>query len=190
MVFDDTVGGANANSWADVTYFKAYHETRYPQLAWITTASDPKIQALLIMAGRALNGDIDWTGTAVDNVQAMTWPRSGMLTRNGFPIATTVIPDELKNAQCELAGVMGAKDIISDNDAAAKGVQSISAGDVSISFQSVNTSTSESVDMILRRLGSEFNYLSSEMTAEARRLLVPSWFNQPTIIRPFLFVAN
>jgi Zn-dependent alcohol dehydrogenase len=185
----ETPGLATANTFATVEEFRDYQATRYPQLAWVATATDDTIAAILVMAGRALNGNFDWTGAAVDSVQAMTWPRVGMATRNGFSIATTIIPTELKNAQCELAGQMGAADLVSDNDALKQGISSVKAGSVAVAFQSIDTSSVDSVDMALRRLGSEFNYISSEIPGEVRRLLVPSWFNQPTIIRDVVFEA-
>lgn len=192
MSLDTTPGSATGNSFATVAEFDTYHVNRYPQIEWILTATTPLKEALLIMAGRLLNNDFAWTGAAVDSVQAMTWPRSGMLSRNGYTLPTTgalSYPIDLKNAQCEWAGQLGAADLVSDDDAAKGNLSSVRAGSVAVAFQSVNTSSQESVDMILRRLGSEFNYLSNEVPGEVRRLLVPSWFNQPTIIRKLLFKA-
>lgn len=190
MALVTTAGAANANSFADVTFFRAYHATRYPLLKWILTASDAVIEALLIMGGRGMNHNFAWTGAAVDSVQAMTWPRVGMLTRNGYTIPTSgadSIPVDLMNAQCELAGQMGAKDLVADNDAALKGIASVKAGSVAVAFQNMDTSSPDAVDMMLRRMGSEFNYLSSEIPGEVRRLLVPSWYEQPTIVRKPIF---
>jgi hypothetical protein len=94
---------------------------------------------------------------------------------------------DLMNAQCELAGQMGAKDLVADNDAALKGIASVKAGSVAVAFQNMDTSSPDAVDMMLRRMGSEFNYLSSEIPGEVRRLLVPSWYEQPTIVRKPIF---
>lgn len=199
MAFDVTPGGAAANSFATVAEFKTYHTNRYPQIEWIATAADALIEALLVMSARLLCNDFDWTGTAADPAsddatvhQALAWPRVGMLSRNGFTLPSSgalSIPIDLKNAQCEWAGVLNVSDLLSDNDAAKLGISSVKAGSVAVSFQDVDTSSSESVDMILRRMGSEFNYLSNEVPGAVRRLLVPSWFNQPTIQRPFFFGA-
>lgn len=190
MALVTTPGSASANSFADVTFFRAYHVTRYPQLAWIATAVDATVEALLIMGARALNANLAWNGAAVDAVQAMTWPRVGMLTRNGLAIPISgadSIPVDLKYAQCELSGQLGAKDLVSDNDALVKGIASVKAGSVAVAFQNMDTSSPDAVDMMLRRMGSEFNYLSSEIPGEVRRLLVPSWFAQPSIIRKPIF---
>lgn len=190
MALDTTPGSATQNSFATVAEFKTYRGNRLPSIAAVLAANDTAIEAALIVAGRSLDANFDWTGAAVDDVQAMTWPRSGMLTRNGFAIGTTTIPQPLKDAQCELAyQLLGGADLVSDNAAAAAGVASVKAGSVSVAFQEVDTSSVESVDMMLRRLGSEFNYLSVAIPGEVRRLLVPSWYNQPSIVRPFIFDA-
>lgn len=181
-----TVGAANANSWASVVEFKAYRDARLPSVASVLTATDPQIEAALIVAARAMDSDLAWTGTAVDAVQAMTWPRVGMFTRNGFTISTTTIPQQLKDAQSEWAyQLLAGTDFTADNDAQKQGIASVKAGSVAVTFQSVDSSTRESVDMIIRRLGSDFNYLTAP--GEVRRLLVASWFNQPSINRPLSF---
>lgn len=190
MALDTTPGSATQDSFATVAEFKTYRANRLPALAGAVNAVDSAIEAALIVAGRSLDANFQWTGAAVDAVQAMTWPRSGMLTRNGFAIATTEIPRDLKTAQCELAyQLLGGADLVSDNSAAQQGVASVKAGSVAVAFQEMDTSSAESVDMMLRRLGSEFNYLSVAVPGEVRRLLVPSWFEQPTIVRKFLIGA-
>lgn len=190
MPLDTTVGGADANSYASVDEFKVYRTSRFPAVAAVVAANDASIEAALIVGCRIIDQDFDWTGSAVDAVQQLTWPRAGMLTRNGFAVATTAIPRELKTAQCEVAyELLTGVDLLADNDAVKAGLSSLKAGSVALSWQSVNTSTSESVDMIIRRLGSEFNYVSDQIKGEVRRLLVPSWFAQPSIMRPVLFVG-
>jgi hypothetical protein len=185
----ETPGASDANTFATVDEFRAFAETRYPQLAWVATATDDMVAAILVMAGRALNGDFDWTGAQVTGTQSMVWPRVGMVDRGGYSIATTVVPVELKNAQCELALQMGNGDLVSDNDALKQGISSVKAGSVAVSFQNVDTSSQDAVDMAIRRLTSEFNYISSEIPGAVRRLLVPSWFNQPTMTRDVVFEA-
>src|SRR6185369_7470774 len=187
MPVDTTIGGASANSWADETEFGVYATNRLPSVAAVLTATTAQITVALIVACRMMGNDFDWTGTAVDDVQALTWPRRGMLTRNGYTIATTAIPQALKDAQCEMAyELLAGLDLVSDNDALNKGIASLKAGSVAVAFQHVDTASMESVDMFIRRMGSEFNYVSSQVTGEVRRMLVPSWFNQPSIKRPIL----
>lgn len=187
MAFVTTPGAANANSYASVAEFKTYRDSRLPAVAWAVAATDPEIEVALIMAARLQDALFDWTGTAADEVQALSWPRIGMLNRNGFAIASTVNPQALKDAQCEFALQLGNGDRVSDDDAAKSNLSSVKAGSVAVSFQNVDTSSPEAVDMAIRRMGSEFNYISKTVPDAVRQLLVPSWFNQPSINRPILF---
>lgn len=183
-----TPGAADANSYASYVEYQAYAATRLPAIDDAASAIQGDAEAALIMAARSLDANFDWTGAPVDDVQVLCWPRAGMASRTGFPVATTVNPQPLKNAQCELAyQLLGGADLISDNSAAINGVSSVKAGSVAVSFQSVNTATRESMDMIIRRMGSAFNYVSVAIPGEVRRLLVPSWFKQHRILLPVIF---
>lgn len=191
MALDTTAGSATQNSFSTVAEFKTFRTNRLPAVAAVLAAADAQIEVALVVAGRGLDANLDWTGAAVDAVQAMTWPRSGMLTRNGFAIGSTTIPQPLKDAQCEMAyQLLAGANLAGDNDAAKKSVSSVRAGSVSVAFQNVDSSSKDAVDMLIRRLGSEFNYVSNAVPDEVRRLLVPSWFNQPSIIQPFIFQTN
>lgn len=182
-----TPGAADANSYASETEFKAYRVNRYPQVPAALTAPDASITAALIVATRSLDANIDWTGIAVDAVQVLTWPRNGMFTRNKFAIDPTTIPQPLKDADCELAyQLLAGVDLLSDNDAEKLGVVGAQAGTVRVQFQRDPLTTFAAADIFLRRMTSEFNYLSVAIPGEVRRLLPEAWFNQPTIFRPLL----
>jgi hypothetical protein len=183
---DTTVGGANANSYASLDEFKAYISTRLPVAAWTTGATDDQLTVALEFGAKLLDACFAWTGAAVDDVQALAWPRSGMSSRNGFPIATTIIPQQLKDAQCEFAVQLGNGDLLSDNDAKKKGISGVKAGSVSVSFQTIDTATAESVDILIRQMGSDLLYVSDTVPQAVRMLLVSSWFAQPSIKRPVL----
>jgi hypothetical protein len=58
-----------------------------------------------------------------------------MYDANGNAIASTVIPDDLKDATAELAGALGTSDTTLDNDVIVQGITSIKAGSVSLSFK-------------------------------------------------------
>lgn len=151
-VLVSTPGAANANSYATAAEWDAYNETRYPQFA--ITSDDVK-EALLIQATRTLdlslsgirrsikiNGEPSyfvvgqkWSGAPTTTTQALAWPRTGMYDRNGNAIASNVIPQDLKNAICELAGQMYSGDKFKDNSVAVQGLRSFSAGPVSFSWK-------------------------------------------------------
>lgn len=192
MALVPTPGAADANTYASLAEFNAYAANRLPALAWFTAATDGQKEAALQAAARELDACFAWTGSAVDAVQALTWPRSGMLTRNGFAIATTAIPTELKNAQCEMALQLGAGDRLGDNSALEKGITSLKAGSVALTFSDVKSSQSssyEAADINIRRKQSDLNYVSPVIPDEVRRLLVPSWFEQKSVKRDTIFEA-
>jgi len=191
MALIETPGSASANTYATLAELNAYAANRVPALTWFTAATDAQKEAALQAAARSLDACFTWTGTAVDDIQALTWPRSGMTTRNGFAIATTVVPVDLKNAQCEMALQLGAGDRLGDNDPLRKGVTSLKAGSVALTFSDVQgqQSSREAADVAIRKMQSDLNYVSNVVPDEVRRLLVPSWFAQPNISRPTIFEA-
>lgn len=191
MALVTTPGAADANSFATVDEFKTYRTNRLPSVAAVLTATDPQIEAALIVGARNLGAYFDWTGSAVDDVQALSWPQSGQLTRNGYAIPTsgaTSIQPDLKNAQCEWAyQLLAGSSFVGDDEAAKANLSSVKAGSVALSFQSFDPSSVEAIDWYIRKLGSEFQYIQAP--GEVRRLLVPSWYEQPSVKRPIVFGA-
>ena len=186
-----TPGAVDANSYSTVAEFKTYRTNRLPEVAAVLAATDPQIEAALIVGARNLGAYFTWNGSAVDAVQALAWPRIGMLTRNGFAIPTTgaaSIQIDLKDAQNEWAyQLLAGASFVGDDEAAKANLASVRAGSVALSFQSFDPSSIEAIDWYIRKLGSEFQYIQAP--GEVRRLLVPSWFEQPSVKRPIIFGA-
>jgi len=159
MALDATVGGAAANSYVTVAEADAYFATRLQSTAW-TGAVNATKEAALISATRLLDSSVEFTGAAADEVQALAWPRTGMLNRNGYTILSSVIPAALKNVVCELALQLIGADRLAVNDIAEQGIIGIKAGPVELRFK----------EAIEARGG-----LPSELLA----LLVPSWVVVP-----------
>lgn len=194
MALDVTVGGASANSYADLTYLNAYLTNRYPSTP-LAAAADAVKEAVLIAATRLLDASFAWTGGAVADTQALCWPRTGMIGRTGFTVPTTVNPQPLKDAQCEFACALYAGDRLSDNpDLKVIGSEttltSLKAGSLSLSFGGGSFSSLESFDAFVRSLNSDLNYLSKLVPDAVRLLLVPSWFIQASIRRPLVFFGR
>lgn len=188
MALVTTPGAANANSFATVAEFKTYRDARLPVNATAAAATDSEIEAALIMSARSMDDTFPWTGAATDpDVQALTWPRTGMLNRNGGAIAEDVNPQALKDAQCEWAyQLLAGNDTTSDDEASKKGISSVKAGSVAVTFQTKSVSTIEAADIQARLAGDPaLFYLNAP--AEVRRLLVPSWYIRTTIKQSFVF---
>lgn len=193
MPLTPTPGDASADTYASLAEFNAYAASRLPAVKWFTTATDAQKEAALRAAARELDSDFTWTGSAVDDVQALCWPRSGMVSRNGFVVPTSgasSIPIQLKNAQCEFALQIGASDRLSDNDPLKKGITSLKADVVELKFSDVQGSKAsnyESADVDIRKMQSDLNYVSLVVPDEVRRLLVGSWYDQQSVKLPIVF---
>lgn len=152
---DATVGGVSANSYETLAEANVYHDERIALVPPWVTSGDSAIRAL-ITATRTLDsyaqpfktyipgseGQIGyfytrrrWTGAPATATQRLAWPRTGMYDGNGNAILDSVIPQELKDAQSELAGQFLAADLTLDSEVIKQGVTSVKAGSVSVSFK-------------------------------------------------------
>lgn len=102
-----TVGSASANSFVTLAEAATYVESRLNATAWESTATTDEKNRALVEATRWLTV-LGWYGARVDTTQALSWPRSWApdpdspnLAYNYF--ATTVVPQRVKDATCELA---------------------------------------------------------------------------------------
>jgi len=182
-----TPGDPAANSYQTLAEFKSYIALRTPVVTWTTGASDDTLSGAMIVGTRLLDACFDWTGTASLSTQIRSWPRTRMLNRNGFSIDPLSIPDELKYAQSEFSLAVGSSDLFADNEAAKSNISAIKAGSVEIQFQSTRSDSREAVDLLIRRLGPEFRYLSNAVPEAVRLMLVPSWYKQGNVLKPFFF---
>lgn len=151
---DATVGGAAANSYETLAEANIYFDERLPLPTPWVASGDSSIRALL-MSTRVLESmtyphrtlrinDCDckyyltarqWTGAPATTTQRLAWPRTGMYDRNGNAIPSDVIPQELKDAESELAGQLLMADTTLDNAVIVGGIKQVSAGSVSVTFK-------------------------------------------------------
>jgi hypothetical protein len=107
-----TVGGSTANSYVTVADCTTYLNARLNVSAWTdaVTAATGDPERALIAATKRLDEE-RWvgdpvnalTGTTDDTTQALQWPRYGAIDQNGWEYLSTVIPQPVKDATCELA---------------------------------------------------------------------------------------
>jgi len=62
-----------------------------------------------------------------------------MANRNGFAIAETVLPDELKMATARLAARLATTDVTAENEAAVQGITRVKAGPVEVEYRDDGT---------------------------------------------------
>jgi len=175
MALVATPGAADANAYPTLVEADAYNAERLDNEEW-DAADDPTKEAGIIMATRLIDAMPQaWTGAAaVPGTQALSWPRTGMLSRTGAAIATNVIPQTLKDATSEFARQLiidAAR--VDDNDVLNQRIASVKAGSVAVSFNKKE----------LTEHGAD--YIRDNLTADpagrlmvpdlVRVMLVPSW---------------
>lgn len=150
-----TPGAADANSYISVAEFDLYVTTRPHVPSVVSTATQVQKEAAIIAATRIIDSHVCFLGSAVTGTQALMWPRHGMLSRTGFTILTTVIPQELKTATAELAVLLLMGDRSLDLAPVAQGLKGLKAGPISLDFK-------DKIDV-------------NVVTAFVKALLVKSW---------------
>ena len=148
-----TPGGSTSNSYATLVEADAYHDTRLHNTAW-TSASDATKEAALIWATRTLDKNMCWNGQIASDTQALDWPRYGMVYKSGYFVDSDIVPQEVKDAESELAFLL----IEDDRTTAADpncGVQEAKAGPLSVKFDKNDreSSLSSSVMVLIQEFG-------------------------------------
>jgi hypothetical protein len=192
---DATPGGPNANSYctrAEATAYWDAHVQDVNALAFsIATGTDQ--DRALIQATRLLDQCFIWTGIASGSSQALGWPRKQMQTPQGFDIDPAVIPNQLKNAESQLAGsLLATPSRVGDNDALKFNLMGLKAGDVSLNFDTIgrNSNSLPLRDADVIRQGPDFDYLWKAIPDEARNLIVASWYRRTTVSRPLILQST
>lgn len=152
-----TAGASNANSFLTLAEAQDIVDAHTPVTEWDSADQE----ALLVMATRVIVAFFSgrkvfvdgaspyyltfptWTGLVASTTQSLPWPRSGMFDINGNAILSSVLPLELKQATVELALALAREDVTLDNDAAVKGITSVRAGSVAVTFKNDGIMTSK-----------------------------------------------
>lgn len=192
-----TPGASDANTFADLTFYKTYIVSRRPQPAWAAQADagliDADLTIDLLASCEILNASLNWTGQPATDTQALIVPGLSWRDRFGRSIPDTDVPIEMKRAQCELAVQLHedaltkseGSDLLSDDLAAKAKVKRVSAGPVAVEFQGTSDSL-EALSALSRLEQAQFNYLNVIPRA-VRLLLVPSWYVEAELQKGFIF---
>lgn len=168
-MIDATATSPTANSFLTIDEFNTYLDGRIGGSV-IRAFPDAVKERLLITATKVLSYYLSgmrvfiaegpniaahyetsaaWTGTPTSTTQPLPWPRVGMFNINGGAIPSDVFPIELKDATAELAFQLYTKDSTLDNQVSVKGITSIKAGSVALTFGSAIASTKVLPDAVL-----------------------------------------
>lgn len=99
LTVEDGSNVSGADSFITLAECDAYHMAR-GNSSW---ASDDAKEPAIRRATANLSSKI-WSGKPTNaRSQALAWPRTGVVDANGYTIAEDEIPQEIKDAACELA---------------------------------------------------------------------------------------
>jgi hypothetical protein len=101
LVVEDGTGLETSNSYVSLEEFQDYWELRND--ATVAALSDEDATAALVKAAQFLDYTYRWVGDRYSALQAMSWPRVVFFDRDARAMYANVIPQRLKDAQCELA---------------------------------------------------------------------------------------
>ena len=94
-------GAANANSYCTEAEATTYHATRGFNDAW-TDADKTEREKALMWATRLLDQQA-WRGIQTTREGSLRWPRSGLVSREGYLVDYTTVPVVIKEACAEWA---------------------------------------------------------------------------------------
>jgi len=103
MAIVTTVGGTTTNSYITVAEYEAFWTERNATISGNTAAKESE----LVKAADYINRSYTFVGEQQYRYQAMVWPRlTGIYLVKDFPIDPDVIPQDIKDAQAELAYII------------------------------------------------------------------------------------
>lgn len=152
LVTEDGTGILTANSYVTEEAFDTYCDDRN------LTPAEGDAESALIRAAVALDGSyrMKYPGyRTIGRGQGLEWPRTAAYDYEGLTIGTNEIPQEIKDAQCEMALRELAEPGSLTPDLERGGyISSMSAGSVSITYGGPGTATTTYtiVDEILSKL--------------------------------------
>ena len=141
-----TIKDANANSYVTLTEANTYFETVPDSSTWTNKTDDQKNRAL-ISATRWIDSFV-YYGDRCDDGQALKFPRNNYQV-DGVELACTLIPQNIKYAQYELARALANDtDAITGTTGKEGNISEAKLGDLAVKF-STSTQGVGSVNNIL-----------------------------------------
>lgn len=107
MTLTTTIGGASSDSYITLAEWTTYATAQ----GWTLTGTDDQKEAYLRRAALAVDVSYTFIGTQQYQDQRRAWPRLYAGYVEGWPVNPDTIPQEVKDAQAELAFlIMGGAD--------------------------------------------------------------------------------
>jgi len=123
LVVESGEAKSDSNTYISLEDATAYMEGRIGTGAW-DGATDADKNASLVQSARILDRYVEWVGVVTDDAQAMEWPRQYVpdpryktvdalgfyVSAGDYFLPKDEIPQQVKDAQCELALVLLSQD--------------------------------------------------------------------------------
>jgi hypothetical protein len=107
MTLTTTIGGAASDSYITLAEWASYAADQ----GWTLTGTDDQREAYLRRAALAVDTSYTFLGNERYSTQKRAWPRVIIPLVKGWPVSSDTIPQEVKDAQAELAFlIMGGAD--------------------------------------------------------------------------------
>lgn len=129
-----TPGDPLANTYATLEEAEAYHASHPYADVWVGATAAQAARAL-VLATRLLDAQVKWQGVIASSTQALAWPRLCAYDRHDRSLSSTVIPQAVKDATCEYARQLLARDRTADRDSDVEGLSRVKAGPVEVEFR-------------------------------------------------------
>lgn len=106
LTVEDGTGLTNADALISLAYFKSYHDTRGNDYS---AYADAALEQAIVRATDFMSESYCWAGFKLkerghqDGEQALAWPRSYVVDRNGYSVANDEVPTEVQKATAEIA---------------------------------------------------------------------------------------
>ena len=127
-----TLKGETSNSYVTLAEANTYFETAPEESTWDDKSDDQKNRAL-ISACRWID-TLNFLGDRCDNDQALKWPRNNYHVDN-VELVCTAIPNNIKNAQYELARALANDtDAITGNKGTDGTYEEVKLGDIEVKY--------------------------------------------------------
>lgn len=99
MALDTTIGSTSADSYATLAEYQAY----VAAIGRSASGVDATDEANLRRAAQIIDRDCEFIGMKQYQIQSLSWPRLVNELVDDWPIDPDTVPQDIKDAQCELA---------------------------------------------------------------------------------------
>jgi len=178
LTVEDGTGLAAADAFVSVATADAYHSAR-GNSTWVSASSpaDTDKEEAIRRASYYLSYAYDWKGYRLQGrSQSLAWPRSYVTDAEGWSVAADAVPQEIKDACCEIAlrELVTPGSMTPDVTTSTK-VKSEQVGPLKVEYLNMNTSAQASVPVLTYVTDLVSGLLadgagSSALTAEAVRI--------------------